>query len=134
MHIDGGCHCGAIRYVATIDPANVSVCHCTDCQMLTGSPYRVSVLCRPQDVQVTSGRARIYRKIGDSGRVRLQQFCGDCGSPLFACNEDPSTGVWSLRWGSIAQRRDLKPSRQIWCQSAAPWTDELAAVPGQARE
>lgn len=134
MRIDGSCHCGAIRYTATIDPAQVSVCHCTDCQTLTGSPYRVSVLCSSNDVTIVSGQTRIYRKTGDSGRVRLQQFCGDCGTPLFACDENPSVGVWSLRWGSIAQRHDLRPSRQIWCRSAEPWISELAAVPGQAVE
>ena len=44
MQITGGCHCGAIRYQAEIeDPHRVSVCHCTDCQTLTGSPFRTSI-------------------------------------------------------------------------------------------
>jgi hypothetical protein len=38
MKIDGGCHCGTVTYRADIDPGQVSVCHCTDCQTLTGSP------------------------------------------------------------------------------------------------
>ena len=41
MQVDGGCHCGAIAYRAEIDPARVAVCHCTDCQALSGSAYRV---------------------------------------------------------------------------------------------
>ncbi|HET9046453.1 MAG TPA: GFA family protein, partial [Casimicrobiaceae bacterium] len=32
MHVQGRCHCGEIAYEAEIDPAGVSVCHCTDCQ------------------------------------------------------------------------------------------------------
>jgi hypothetical protein len=40
MKIDGQCHCGMVSFEATIDPARVSVCHCTDCQTLTGSPFR----------------------------------------------------------------------------------------------
>ena len=43
MHIDGRCHCGFITYEAEVDPAKVSICHCTDCQTLTGSAYRVTV-------------------------------------------------------------------------------------------
>ena len=31
MKIDGSCHCGAIVYEADIDPAQVRICHCTDC-------------------------------------------------------------------------------------------------------
>jgi hypothetical protein len=42
MQIDGQCHCGRIAYQAEIDPVRVSVCHCTDCQALTGSPFRVT--------------------------------------------------------------------------------------------
>jgi hypothetical protein len=43
MIIDGACHCGLIKYEAEIDPEKVRVCHCTDCQSLTGSAFRVVV-------------------------------------------------------------------------------------------
>ena len=43
MHIDGGCHCGALTYEAEIDPARVGVCHCLDCQILSGSAFRTAV-------------------------------------------------------------------------------------------
>jgi len=43
MEIDGGCHCGNITYGAEIDPETVGICHCTDCQSLSGSAFRVSV-------------------------------------------------------------------------------------------
>ncbi len=37
MQIDGQCHCGHVAYEAEIDPEQVGICHCTDCQALTGS-------------------------------------------------------------------------------------------------
>ena len=43
MKIDGSCHCGFITYEAEIDPQKVGVCHCTDCQSLTGSAFTTSV-------------------------------------------------------------------------------------------
>ncbi|MEY4551236.1 MAG: hypothetical protein RL685_7431, partial [Pseudomonadota bacterium] len=43
MKVDGTCHCGAVRYQAQIEPDHVSICHCSDCQVLTGSAFRVSV-------------------------------------------------------------------------------------------
>ena len=43
MKIDGSCYCGYITYEATIDPEQIGICHCTDCQTLSGSPYRASV-------------------------------------------------------------------------------------------
>jgi hypothetical protein len=43
LKVDGSCQCGRIRFEADIDPANVVICHCTDCQTFSGAPYRVSV-------------------------------------------------------------------------------------------
>ena len=39
MHIDGGCHCGAIAYTAEVNADNVIICHCSDCQTISGAPY-----------------------------------------------------------------------------------------------
>src|ERR1700679_3784943 len=43
MKIEGQCLCGKIAYEAHVDPAKASICNCTDCQTLSGSPYGVSV-------------------------------------------------------------------------------------------
>jgi hypothetical protein len=41
---------------------------------------------------------------------------------------------FGIRWGSIRQRGELKPARQIWCRSAAPWINDLSGLPGKAAE
>jgi hypothetical protein len=130
MLIDGQCHCGRVTYEAEIDPDQVSICHCTDCQALTGSPYRVTVICSADQVRMTGGRARIYSKTGDNGRPRFQHFCAECGSPLFTSGEG-GPDDWGIRWGSIRQRGQLRPARQIWCRSAVPWINDLAGLPGR---
>ena len=43
MHINGSCHCAFISFGAEIDPSRVMLCHCTDCQVLSGSPFRAVV-------------------------------------------------------------------------------------------
>ena len=130
MQIDGGCHCGRVTYQAEIDPEQVSICHCTDCQTLTGSPFRVTVICAADNVRLTAGSPRRYTKLGDSGRPRHQHFCGDCGTPLFSSGED-GAGDWGIRWGSIRQRDRLTPRRQIWCRSAVGWLDGITPLPGR---
>jgi hypothetical protein len=133
MQIDGQCHCGRVTYEAEIDPEGVSICHCTDCQSLTGSPFRVTVLCDAGQVRLTRGQPKLYAKAGDNGRRWIQHFCGDCGSPLFTRGEGGRLD-FGIRWGSIRQRRELQPARQIWCRSAAPWIHELAGLPGKPTE
>ena len=43
MHITGACHCRAIRYEADVLATSVSICHCSDCQILTGAAFRISI-------------------------------------------------------------------------------------------
>lgn len=134
MEIDGQCHCGRVTFSAEINPEAVSVCHCTDCQMLTGSPFRVTVLCSGHAVRLSGEPPKVYGKRGDNGRMRFQHFCGDCGSPLFSSGEGDATDDWGIRWGSISQRDGLRPARQIWCQSAALWIDAVPGLPGRPKD
>jgi len=60
MKIDGRCHCGYITYQAEIDPGNVLVCHCTDCQTLSGSAFRTVVLTREDGFKLLSGEPKVY--------------------------------------------------------------------------
>jgi hypothetical protein len=130
MHIDGHCHCGHVRYEAEIDPEEVSICHCTDCQQLTGSAYRVTVSVAKNDLKLTGNAPKLYKKRADNGRTRLQYFCPECGSPLFTTGEGEDAAVWGIRLGTINQRRELSPKRQIWCRSALPWVNDIAGLPG----
>jgi hypothetical protein len=130
MKIDGQCHCGFVTYEAEIDPDAVLICHCTDCQRLTGSPYRVTARAPRQAVRLTGNPPKIYTKIAESGRERLLSFCPECGTPLFSSGTGDAAETWGIRWGSINQRSALKPARQIRCSSAADWVGETAALPG----
>ena len=114
VKVEGRCHCGGIRYEAEVDPDKTTVCHCTDCQMLTGSAFRANVQAPAETFVLLSGEPRIYVKTAESGNRRAHAFCPDCGTPVYSCAPvDPSH--YSLRVGCLAQRAQLRPSRQIWC-------------------
>jgi hypothetical protein len=130
MRIDGQCHCGHVRYEAEIDPGRVTICHCTDCQQLTGGAYRVTVMAATDVLRLTAGEPRLYVKHSQSGRRRLLSFCPECGSPLFSTGEGEAAAVTGIRVGTINQRRALRPARQIWCRSALPWISDLDTLPG----
>lgn len=128
MHITGRCHCGSISFTAEIDPAQVVLCHCSDCQVLSGAPFR-AIVSAPMASFVLCGSPETCLRTAASGNRRAQVFCPDCGAPLFArAAEHPSTVV--IRLGCVDQRALLKPSRQVWQHSAMPWLDGLADLPG----
>ena len=128
MKIDGRCHCGRITFEAEVDPAALTICHCTDCQMLTGSAFRANIRAQAAHFVLRSGTPRSYVKTADSGNKRCHAFCGDCGTPVYACAVD-NPDSYSLRVGTIAQRAAFSPRRQVWRRSALNWVDALAAVP-----
>jgi hypothetical protein len=125
MKIDGSCHCGAIQYEAEIDPGKVSLCHCTDCQVLSGSAFRMTVPAAEADFRLTAGQPKVYVKTAESGAQRVQAFCADCGSPIYATSVGPGPKTYGLRVGTIDQRQELSPARQIWRRSALPWVPEM---------
>ncbi len=133
MKVDGRCHCGRISYEATIDPAEVSICHCSDCQMLTGSAWRVSVFAAPDAFSLLSGEPRRYVKIADNGVRRIQAFCPDCGSPVYSSDLVHPSRYW-LRVGCLSQRAELPPMQQIWCRSALPWSSNIEGVEAMDRQ
>jgi hypothetical protein len=128
MKVDGGCHCGKITYEAEIDPNDVSICHCTDCQTGSGSAYRTNVRSAKGSFKLLGGEPRIYMKTAESGNKRAQGFCADCGTPLFSTTETDRQ-VYVLRVGSIRQRAELRPHSQGWCRSARSWAMDISALP-----
>ena len=127
MRIDGRCHCGFITYEADIDPEKVIICHCTDCQTLTGSAFRTAALTREGGFRLLSGELKTYVKTGESGHRRAQTFCPECGSPIHSTAEGDGPKVYSIRVGTTRQRYELVPRAQIWCRSAQPWLSELGS-------
>ncbi len=126
MRVTGSCHCGEVRYEAEVDPQAVGICHCTDCQRLTGSAYRITIAAKPNRLNLTSGQPKRYRKIGDSGLPSDQFFCGACGAPLWRESADGEIG---LRLGCIDQRRALSPTHQSFLKSALPFVFDIGALP-----
>ena len=127
MNVTGQCHCGKIAYAAAIDPDKVGICHYTDCQTMTGSAFRTVVPTVPGSFILKRGQPKIYVKTAESGTRRVQAFCPDCGTPIYADNAD-GPPLHSLRVGTITERATLSPKRQIWCSSALPWVASLGGI------
>lgn len=131
MKIDGGCHCGNVKFEAQADPEKVAICHCTDCQTLSGTAFRTVVMVPDEDFTLLSGELKTYVKTtADSGNPRAQVFCPECGTQIYATSVGDGPKVLGLRVGTIRQRDDLPPKRQVWTRSAQHWLDGITALPG----
>ncbi|HVZ27452.1 MAG TPA: GFA family protein [Rhizomicrobium sp.] len=132
MKIEGACHCGAIAWEAEVEPGAASICHCSDCQSLSGAPFRASVPAKAEDFRILKGTPKTYVKVADSGNRRAQGFCADCGSPIYSTTVGDAR-VYNLRLGAVKQRAQIPPRKQIWGQSALAWAQDVSALPMSAK-
>ena len=134
MQVHGSCHCGAIKFDATVDPDRVTICHCTACQNLTGTAYRVTVAASAEGFRLTRGSPKTFIKVADSGNKRAQVFCAECGSHLYAHAAVENPERLGLRVGCLRERSALVPRKRIWCKSALPWSENLEGMQEMDRE
>src|SRR5262245_31671536 len=128
MKIDGRCHCGYITYEAEIEPHKAVICHCTDCQPLSGSSFRVVAYTREDAFRLLSGELKIYVKTSESGNKRPQSFCPECGTPIYATATGAGPKVYAIRVGSICQRNQIAPSLQVWSRSSQAWVTHIGSM------
>ena len=130
MKIDGGCHCGRVTYEAEIDPDKTAICHCTDCQTLSGSAFRTVVFTR-----VGTFKLPIRRTQDSTSRPeravpkRPQAFCPECGTPIYSTTVADDPKSHAIRLGTVRQRDQLVPRTQLWFRSAQRWVTEIASIP-----
>lgn len=78
MMLEGGCYCGAVRYVAEGPPVHCTLCHCEDCRRVSGAPALAWFSVPPDRLRVTKGAPRQWR----SSAPVTRSFCADCGAQL----------------------------------------------------
>ena len=125
MNIDGECHCGKITFSAEVDPEQVIICHCTDCQTLSGSVYRTVAPAIAGTFNMLTGDPKIYVKTAENGSKRAQAFCSDCGTPIYSAPVGEGSTFFGIRVGALKQRDQLIPKKQIWCRSAQTWAQDI---------
>ena len=79
---EGGCLCGAVRYLLTATPNYVYFCHCRDCQRFASGPYAVGVIVLRADFSLT-GSVSSTDRVAESGRIVHQFACAVCGCRIW---------------------------------------------------
>jgi hypothetical protein len=76
----------------------------------------------PAENLVIEGEPSIYRSRADPGVTVFRQFCGSCGSPLFAGNES-FPGFVAIKAATLDVPSWLRPTAHVWPTSAQPWAN-----------
>ncbi|MEO1965837.1 GFA family protein [Hyphomonas sp.] len=122
--IEGGCHCGAVRYRITARPKAVNACHCDDCKRLSGATFGVYLHVPKDALAVKSGTFDVFRRTGGSGHTIPIERCRACGTRMWHLPE-AAPDLVILCAGTLDDPSWAVPTSHIFTEEAA--RDAVAA-------
>ncbi len=122
--IEGGCHCGAVRYRIEGEPVRVGLCHCNDCRRHTGAPVVGWAIFRQEQMRA-SGDLATYAS-SEHGR---RQFWPRCGTSLFYLNDVIFAGLVDVQVATFDNPDALQPVEQIQVAERIGWMKDAHELP-----
>jgi hypothetical protein len=113
--MQGGCHCGAVRYRIASAPIYVNACHCRDCQKLTGSAFAINAMIEDDRIERLHGEP----VIDGQGCFR----CPKCEVLLWASHPMFGDGIRFLRAGTLDESEKIVPDGHFFVRSKHPWVN-----------
>ncbi|WP_291853983.1 GFA family protein [Bradyrhizobium sp.] len=111
---EGGCLCGAVRFRAEGEPANVRICHCRICQKAMGSPFFARALFDQRALAVEGETARY-----PSSPALDREFCKNCGTRLFSRRTNGT--MVGVALAVFDDRNAFAPTEHIWVSEKMAW-------------
>jgi hypothetical protein len=117
-NIEGGCHCGAVRYALAKKPGGSMICHCKTCRGISGAPVVAWLSVDSGAFAITKGAPKEY---ASSDGVR-RQFCGRCGTQLTYArtNDDGEIDVTTV---SLDDPNAFPPTHHSWLKHDLDWVE-----------
>jgi hypothetical protein len=113
------CACGQLKVTVEGDPDFVAMCHCTDCQKRTGSPFGSGAF-YPRTRVTMTGNYRNFSRRGDSGSTIKNYFCPECGTSI-AWESEGQSGVLGVAVGSFTDPSFPAPMVSVYTSNKYHW-------------
>ena len=124
----GGCLCGAVRYEASGPAMGNALCHCRDCQFVSGGEPASLVIVGRDQLKITKGELKNFTKKGDSGKDVTRKFCANCGTQVIS-DVETAPQIWVIKTGTLDNPAVFKAGILLYTSSAQPWAHMPDGVP-----
>jgi len=128
--ICGSCACGKISYVARSEVRFSLICHCRQCQRITGTGHAAQFAVSASDTDL-EGHLQFYELTADSGGTVTSGFCAECGSPVLK-KTTSMPDVFFIHAATLDDPSQFKPDMVVFKQAAPPWDHVDPAIPAKA--
>jgi len=123
--INGACLCGEIKFEVNNRFGQLYLCHCKQCQKISGSDYASNLFGEVGSLNWLSGENLIER-FDYPEREFTNAFCKVCGSGVPYLNLNGTAIV--VRAGSLDGKPLIKTISRIFYAERSQWVDECEAT------
>lgn len=123
--LNGGCHCGAVRYSLNGEALTHALCHCSDCRKHAGAPFVSWAMFVAECVSVTKGEVKTYQS-SEHGR---REFCANCGTGLFYKNATALPNIIDIQTGTLDDPDALPALCHVQTAERVSWLKNLHTLP-----
>jgi hypothetical protein len=111
MKLEGGCYCGAVRYVAEGEPMLKAQCHCRECQYISGGAPNMFLLMPPDGFKYTQGTPKTFAR-SDLEKPVTREFCAECGTHMVT--RPRSVAAVVIKVGTLDDPAQFAPQMAIY--------------------
>lgn len=122
--IEGGCQCGAVRYVVTGEPVFAAICHCSMCRRANAAPSVAWGMYPESQVRFLKAQPKTFASSPEAERG----FCEVCGTQIsFTASFLP--GLVDITLGSLDNPEAVTPTLHSWHSKHLSWAEYADALP-----
>jgi hypothetical protein len=125
MNIEGGCHCGAVRYEINGEALTHALCHCSDCRRHAGAPMVGWTMYPASAVNLARGQVKVYV----SSQHGRRHFCANCGTGLFYVNDKILPGIIDVQSATYDDPDAVPPRAHIQVAERIGWMQRAHELP-----
>lgn len=118
MTREGGCACGAVRYVVDGPLRDVLVCHCVDCVAAVGRPWAATAAHR-RDLTLHEGEGLRWRRFASSEHGASRGRCYRCRTVVFW--DAPARDTVSIGVETLDEPPALVVGGHLWVSQDPGW-------------
>jgi hypothetical protein len=120
------CHCGAVRFVATMPTRFVAHCHCESCRRAHGAAFVTWAGFPEAQVEVVEGAQHLA--VHESSPGTRRSFCGLCGTKLLF-QSTRWAGETHVALAAFDDPVDRAPQGHAFYAEHVAWLPPLAEEP-----
>ena len=123
--VTGSCLCQAVKFECDAQFGAFYLCHCAQCQKISGSAHVANLFTDVQNIRWLTGEENVQR-YDVPGRSISNAFCGECGTAVPYVSKSGQSLV--VPAGSLDEEVSVTPNSHIFWEERAEWYEDVVAT------